>query len=86
MCEPSPSYSGHALDVLEERRIERDWVERVVSAPMLTLTDYADSDLVHVLAPIWERDGRVLRVIYNHRVVPIRVATAYFDRAMRGKL
>lgn len=54
MSESIPSYSRHSLDVLEERRIERDWVQRVINTPMLTLRDLADPDLVHVLAPIWE--------------------------------
>jgi len=81
-----PRFSLHALDVLRERQISRDWVQRVIDNPGLVLPDLADPALVHALAPIAERDGRVLRVVYNQEVDPIRVVTAFFDRTMRGKL
>jgi hypothetical protein len=45
-----------------------------------------DSDLEHRLGKIDEFEGRVLRVIVNPQLEPIRVITAFFDRAMRGKL
>jgi hypothetical protein len=79
-------FSLHALDVLQEREINMDWVQRVVDEPALTLVDLTDPDLVHALAPIPGRDGRVLRVVYNRNVEPNRVVTAFFDRATRGKL
>ena len=61
-------------------------VQRVVDHPALILADHADPELEHALAPIPEREGRVLRVVYNRGVDPIRVMTAFFDRTMRGKL
>jgi hypothetical protein len=79
-------YSLHSLDVLEERQIAKEWVQRVVDYPVLTVVDHADPDLEHALAPIIECEGRVLRVVYNAKVSPLVVVTAYFDRAMRGKL
>ena len=39
-----------------------------------------------VFARIDEYKGRVLRVIVNAAVRPLRVVTVYFDRAMRNKL
>ena len=33
----------------------------------------------------WEHGDRYLRVIYNPGVMPWRVVTAYFDRALRGE-
>ncbi len=63
-----------------------DWVQRAVDEPTLTMTDHGDPDLAHALAPIAERGGRVLRVVYNQGVDPVRVVTAFFDRTMRGKL
>lgn len=86
MRKRSLCFSLHALDVLQVREIAEDWVQQVVEEPMLTLNDSVDPDLVHALAPIRERDGRVLRVVYNRSVDPIRVVTAFFDRTMRGKL
>jgi len=52
----------------------------------LVLADRADSELEYALAPIPEREGRILRVVYDRRVDPVRVVTAFFDRTMRGKL
>jgi hypothetical protein len=62
------------------------WANRVVDAPVLVVEDEEDEQLVHALAPIAEREGRVLRVVYNPGVHNIRVVTACFDRSMRGKL
>jgi hypothetical protein len=76
----------HARDVLEERRIPIDWITRVIEAPVLLGEDSEDKQLIHALAPIAEREGRVLRVVYNRRADSISVITAYFDRSMRGKL
>jgi hypothetical protein len=43
-------------------------------------------NLKHRLGAIEEYGGRVLRVIIDVDVEPVRVVTAYFDRTMRGKL
>jgi hypothetical protein len=86
MSSQTLQFSLHASDVMQERGISSDWVQRVFEDPVATFPDLTDPDLVHVLAPITERDGRVLRVVYNRRVEPVLVVTAFFDRAMRGKL
>jgi hypothetical protein len=83
---PQIVFSLHALDVLEEREISEEWVRRVIEHPAVQHADTSDRALVHALGAIPERDGRALRVIYNHDVEPVRVVTAYFDRTMRGKL
>jgi hypothetical protein len=80
------SFTLHALDVMEEREIVREWVERVIAQPSLRFRDPADPELTAVLAPIPERENRVLRVIYNAEVDPTRVVTTFFDRGMRGRL
>lgn len=79
-------YTQHAQHVMEERGIEREWVERAVRFPEATLRDARDLQLTHALRRIPEHGSRVLRVVYNHRVDPKRVVTAYFDRTVRGKL
>lgn len=76
----------HASDVLEERHISVEWVVRAIEQPVLACQDAEDEQLAHALAPIPERQGRVLRVVYNREASGIRVVTAYFDRSMRGKL
>ncbi|NLT35541.1 MAG: DUF4258 domain-containing protein [Gaiellales bacterium] len=79
-------FTKHALDVLEEREIERRWVLQVVAHPELLVLDAEDTELLHVLARVPDMGGRVLRVIYNRTVIPVRIITAYFDRTMRWKL
>jgi len=78
--------TDHAAVVMRERRISLEWVQRVLGAPRLRIPDAEDPDLFHALAPIPERDGRVLKVVYNGTKDPWRVVTAYFDRAWRGML
>ena len=78
--------SAHAVTVMAEREILETWVERVLSSPERTEPDATDPLLRHALGRIPERDDRVLRVVYNETIHPWRVVTAYFDRAMRGKL
>jgi len=48
--------------------------------------DQDDQNLTHALQIIPDFGYRVLRVIYNHSRQPIHIITAYFDRAMKGKL
>ena len=78
--------TNHASVVLRERDISVEWVRRVLPHPRLRLPDAEDLDLLHALAPIAEREDRVLRVVYNGASEPWRVVTACFDRAWRGML
>jgi len=84
---PTPRYelTLHAETVLAERAIDVAWVERVLVTPQRIEVDEADPLLMHAIGRILERDDRVLRVVYNPSVDPIRVVTAYFDRRERGK-
>jgi Domain of unknown function (DUF4258) len=76
----------HAAVVLLERDIPVEWIRRVLTHPHLRLPDAEDPDLLHALAPIAEREDRALRVVYNAKLDPWRIITAYFDRAWRGML
>jgi hypothetical protein len=78
--------TNHASLVLRERDISMEWVRRVLAHPHLRLPDAEDPDLIHALAPIAEREDRVLRVVYNRTMDLWRVVTAFFDRAWRGML
>ena len=75
--------TAHAQVVLRERAIELEWVERVLSQPERTAWDRDDPALRHALGAIPERDGRILRVVYDPGVRPWRVVTAFFDRRER---
>ena len=77
--------SAHAAAVIAERKIELDWIERVLSNPEHTEPGKHDPGLVHAYARIAERGGRMLRVVYNAQNDPPRIVTAYFDRALKDR-
>ena len=74
----------HAVVVLRERQIHQEWGRMVLEHPRLRLPDPQDPALFHAVAPIPEREDRVLKVVYNGKTKPWRVVSAYFDRAWRG--
>ena len=78
--------TAHAGEVVEARGIRREWIRRVLEAPKKKSSDKADRTLKHYLGVVAEYDDRVLRIVVDDRKTPVRVITAYFDRAMRGKL
>jgi hypothetical protein len=55
--------TAHAAAVLAERGIPREWIARVVAAPVVTAPDRADPALHHALARIPEHGNRELRVV-----------------------
>jgi hypothetical protein len=65
---------------MAERGIRRSWIDRILSQPSLLLADKEDPSLCHALGRIRERGDKVLRVVYNERVRPWSVVTAFFDR------
>ena len=76
----------HARQVLAEREIPLDWVERAFSQPELRLPDPDDAEVERRYRKIPEFGGRVLRVAVNIAVEPNRVVSVFFDRKMKGKL
>jgi len=69
----------HAEKRLRRRKIAPEWIATTLDHPARTENDHDDPDLAHALRPIPERGFRVLRVVYNEAVQPVRVVTAYFD-------
>ena len=76
----------HARDVLQERKIPTEWLERVLTKPALVQPGTNDPTTESRLAKIPEHGDRVLRVVVNRTVVPERIVSVYFDRTMKGKL
>ena len=76
----------HAQEVLHEREIPVEWMERTLSAPELVLPDPDDATVERRFRRIPEFGGRVLRVAVNMAVEPIRIVSVFFDRKMKGKL
>ncbi|MDE3269956.1 MAG: DUF4258 domain-containing protein [Pseudomonadota bacterium] len=79
-------FTSHAQQVIRERGIELEWIERVIRSPQRVEKDKSDARLSHHLGKIAERNSRVLHVVLDCDASPIRVITAYFDRNLRNKL
>lgn len=71
----------HFKDMLAERGIEREWVDRTVLDP--ERTEDHDDGTRHSIRRIPEFENRWLRVIVNVEVKPERFVTAFFDRRLR---
>jgi len=82
----SYTLTEHAKKVLAEREIALEWLERALNEPLLRAPDPDDASLERRYRPIPEYEGRVLRVVVNLSVEPVRVVSVFFDRKMRGKL
>jgi uncharacterized DUF497 family protein len=76
----------HARDVIDERGIAVEWMERVLSTPALIEPAESDVALENRFGRIAEFGNRVLRVVVNTTVVPELVVSVYFDRRMKNKL
>jgi Domain of unknown function (DUF4258) len=76
----------HAKTMMTEREIPLEWLERVLNEPVLREPDPDDASLERRYRPIPEFDGRVLRVVVNATVEPLRVVSVFFDRSKRGQL
>ena len=85
MAKQPIKFTRHAEDMLAERGIDRNWVERTINQPDAIEPDTARADVTRAFRSIPERDGRVLRVVYSTTDEQIRVITAFFDRARRRR-
>ena len=76
-------YSDHAKEMLRERNIESEWVERTIIDPDAVESDPKHADRVRAFRALPERDGRVLRVVYVGSGEAYRVITLFLDRSRR---
>lgn len=70
----------HAIEAIEKRKINLNWLKKAFSSPEWTEQDSIDDVLEHGLSRIQEFGGRILRVIVNTSVSPPKIITVYFDR------
>lgn len=77
--------TNHAAAAALKRKIELAWIDRALAEPEWTQADPAKPGVMYAFVRIAERNHRVLRVVYNPRVHPVRVITVYFDRRLRGR-
>ena len=74
-------YSDHAKEMLAERGIESEWVERAILNPDAIESDPKHPDRLRAFKALPERDGRVLRVVYVGSGEAYRVITLFLDRS-----
>jgi len=77
------TYGAHAIDMMAERGLDREWIERTLIAPDATEPDPTHPERVRAFRAVPERDGRILRVIYVPTEDGARVVTAFLDRNRR---
>ena len=71
---------------MRERKIETAWLEQAITQPQRTQPDEDDPGMEHRLVAIPEKEYRVLRVVCDPRVTPLKVVTVHFDRSMKDKI
>ena len=76
-------YTGHARDVIVERKLPEDWIRQTLIEPD-RVEPGADGN-THYIKAISQHGGRFLRVVVNERVEPNRVVTLFFDRRLGRK-
>jgi len=74
-------FTRHCEDMIKERNIRREWVERCISSP--EETEEHDDGTLHFLLRIEENGNRWLRTVMNVKVEPNKAITAFFDRRMK---
>ncbi|CAH1659413.1 conserved hypothetical protein [Hyphomicrobiales bacterium] len=73
-------FTNHALAMMAERSIAREWVERTLLEPEHVEPDPRHAAVLRAFRPLPERDGRVLRVVYRHVDTHFHVITMFLDR------
>lgn len=73
-------FSRHFEDMLKERSIPAEWVDRSIAAA--DRSEIHDDGTMHYLKRIPEHGDRILRVVINTRSMPHRAVTVFFDRRL----
>jgi hypothetical protein len=73
--------SNHFADMLTERSIPREWVDRAVVSP--DKTEDREDGTRHYLKMIEEHGNRWLRVVVNIQATPQQGVTVFFDRRLK---
>jgi hypothetical protein len=76
-------YSKHAQDVINERKINEEWIFRTINCPDYFEVGIDDND--HYIKAIAEFEGRFLHVVINPHTSPERIVTIFFDRRVKRK-
>ena len=68
------------------RNIPYNWVEEVITEPVLREPDPIDAEIERFYGPISEAGDRFLRVVVNTAVAPWRIVTVFVDSRAGGRL
>lgn len=77
--------TDHAEQRLRQRKVLLEWVERTLEQPDYTEPDPHDPHLTRAYKRMHAAGDRLLRVVYNHTVTPIRVVTVFFETPQKGQ-
>jgi hypothetical protein len=80
MTEKTLTYTRHVEVAIEERELNRDWIERTVRSPDWVAPDTTTLGAVRHFKAIPEYGNRILRVACLESPSEIRILTAFFDR------
>ena len=75
-------FTKHFNQMLEERSINGEWVNRAIQSP--ERVEDREDGTKHFIKQIPEHGNRWLRVVVNIIDKPNRAVTAFFDRRLRG--
>jgi hypothetical protein len=73
----------HFQDMMKEREIPQEWIDRCVSSP--ENTEVHPDGTKHYIKRIPEFENKWLRVVINQNVSPSKAVTVFFDRRLRKK-
>ncbi|MHB1109626.1 MAG: DUF4258 domain-containing protein [Devosia sp.] len=76
-------FTRHAPDVMDERRLAREWVEATVRNAEWQESDPRDPAVLRRFSPLPQRGDRVLRVACVETNTEIHVLSAFLDRRAR---
>ncbi len=74
------AYTAHADQVMKEREVRREWVERVLENPEINDLDPLSLRRRRAFRRIGAFGDRWLRVVYEQDGETMTVVTAFFDR------
>lgn len=77
-------FSKHALDMIYERGINKDWISDTINDP--DLTEFISDEELHYIKQIKEFGNRYLRVVVNPYSQPKRIIALFFDRRMKRQI
>lgn len=75
-----PRFNGHAEAMMVERGLDRGWIVRTLEHPVADEADPFRPGRRRAFAPVPERDGRMLPVVYEETAGATVVVTAFLDR------